>query len=970
MAKAAERPPTPPPTITTCIYGATREREDSRRASETLEWAERRSSQKPAFNPNYHSVYSSHTMRRPRETPDDQGPPVRAKRQTTRRGAPTAAPLNREQQAFVDAPLDSSLVLLAAAGSGKTKTLVDRIAALLAGGRSVRVFSHANKTVDELKERLRTRADTVAAVANVSTMHKYCAHRLCQRGLRVPRSCDALIEAAAELFECGTLSCEESHVIVDEAQDLSTEQNAIVLAMLAQGAYVAMAGDAMQSIYGFQGSSPAHLKRFAEQLRSDCRFSLLTNYRATNSRLVELSNAIAVDDIAAGLAVHTSCCPGALPGLKPQLLAYRTEDDLHAAILEVLGRLHGDGSSVAVLGHENAKVGRVHNYLVAHRKPAVLHSSKRSGEFKRVPTRLQRAGVVQCLTIHGDKGGEQDHIILVTGDDRGNGVEVDQGDEGSESRRCLYTACTRARKTLTIFYRNSQPRDQPCRWLSNAWDLLAPAESVRRFVSGGSYERLAPETLSVTDLMAGNAVAGFHRFFDDGDAPSDRPDDHYSNRILQLAQEGDAEDGASSPAENCIDAQAHRAYDLGLEMFVGRLFELHAQAVFDGESVRARARQVLRLASQAFVRKEMLDYLRSEEGRVWWADNADAYLEALDFGMTAQAEALAAGESEGRDSDEDAIFSARILTTCSPKKRELLNGALRPSSVLFKFKGYAPAQIHFHEALLVARNEASKRGTPPPFESLFRGIRRYWDDYDVKLRPSHCRAFEAALRVADGSLSSRDLCYFAALDVFWSSGDGGNGEACKPLLHLALPPSNPVSISIEEMRLDEKAVAQIEEDAHRIRTLLGEALALEVQNVVTFACLADYGDRALSAEGAVRGRCDVLFEAGPLEIKAVKHRLEDRHCAQAIWYASSGCALGCSAAPPRPHGSAFLWDLYRRRLLVWENLEGQEEFLRKCLLQHLRCASPPGGCRRIWPQRVRIDAAQVISASPLTSRSR
>jgi len=832
--------------------------------------------------------------------------------------------LNDEQRRFVDAPIDASLVLRAGAGSGKTHTLLARICRLLQAGLTVLVFSHANKTVDEIKERLEDRAGD----ATVLTMHKYCIIRMHAAKMPVPHSPDALMEEAARAFEDGVLETYESHVIVDEANDLSSEQTRIVMALFSRGHHVTLTGDMEQSIYGFQGSSPLHLKVFEANLSSEFRFELCTNYRSTNSRVVDVANAIAIDDIRETNAVSMRAHPGASPGEKPRVWPYSEERDLLEVLLEKIRTLldttnttqNRKGESIMVLAHSNGILGKAHCHLMAHGVSAVLHSSRRSEEFRRIPKHLRSNGVVQLLTIHGAKGGEADHVFLLSGDDRGDSKEAD-GPEGSESRRMLYVACTRARLTLNIFYRAGQ-HGQPCRWLSSAWSQLE-TQGATKFSSTFNNDYRSENVITVTHLLKENGADGLHEHFRSEDSLEVR--NLYSTAIIDLE---DSED-----VGECIAKQANKAYQLGLEMFMGKLFELHAAVVFDRRGVLEMARKLATRASCMCVNKEMWQFLQAPHGRAWWQRHGGCVLQHLHHTL-----------SETQDSFE----SVEMYDELPSAMRACFSHAF--NHIELKYKGYGSLRQYFQRRVgkensaVISEKEAY---CPPPWDLFFREHHStYWDygRYHT-LRATHSISFDAVIRVSNGSMHGDDLCLFAALACCWEPQmrKRSNPEAWQPLLHLAQASGSLVRLSVDDLKLSDKATAQIQHDARKIREILGEPLGMEVSNAVVFSCRSDYGDMDLSAQGTIHGRADVIFQGGPLEIKAVKMSLQAEHSAQALWYA-------CATDSPQ----AWLWDVYRRRLLVWTAPRVPEQFLNKCILAYLKYNAPPEAARRVWPQEVRI----------------
>jgi hypothetical protein len=847
------------------------------------------------------------------------------KRQRCTAAEPPKAPrLNEEQAAFVEAAICLSLTLIAGAGSGKTTTIVQRILRLVQAGVSVLVFSHANKTVDEIKGRLKGYNLDV----DVLTMHKYCISLMHKAKIKVPYSMDAVMQEAAQAFDEDRLDAFQSHVIIDEANDLSSEQNRIVYSLWRRGHHITLVGDMMQSIYGFHGSSPRFFKSFEDELPPECRFKLCTNFRSENSRIVDLANAIACDDIEAGAAVFMRSRPGAMEGAKPELAPFRGEQELHDACLayirDLKSREGGRSASIMVLAHDNFMLGALHHHLMAHGIAAVLHSSQRSQEFRRIPERLRRGGVVQLLTIHGAKGGEADHVLLLSGKDRGDEKE-EEGDNGSESRRLLYVACTRAKSTLKIFYGDSLAAKtgvQPCRWLSNAWELMDTGSS-RKFNSGASGRvREGKKVLYVTEIMRENGAEGHYDYFAELDCTD--PASFFCDEILDLEDTDDSGE--------CIAKQAPKAYELGLEKFMGQLFENHAMNVFDRRGLTQLAGQLVERVCKVHVNGEVWDFFQSSEGKLWWERQGrkvlwHLYQECLDVTHTETGE---------------------IYQDLPKFVQSHFTHAL--NSVDFKYKGYRPIKDYFCARVLKEHRRLQAPGSRlPGFEDFFRTFYGSWDgggNERFSLRPTLSEAFEAAVAVAEGSAAARDLCLFTALNLCWEPEIRQNDqpEAWQPLLHLAQSPTSQVHLSPEDLMLSAKAHAQIQHDGARIMAMLGVIQGLQMPNRVAFACRAEYGDHELSARGTVNGKSDVMFESGPLEIKAVKMSLRAEHAAQALWYC-------CAAASQH----AYLWDVYRRRLLVWTAPDRPAEYLQACIRAYLKYNSPPGGPKRVWPQRIALN---------------
>ena len=93
--------------------------------------------------------------------------------------------LNEAQQRAATAPLGPVLVL-AGAGTGKTRALIARVAYLIkeagAAPESILVVTFTNKAADELRERLTDMLEQTQTLPWAGTFHSFCARLLRQEG--------------------------------------------------------------------------------------------------------------------------------------------------------------------------------------------------------------------------------------------------------------------------------------------------------------------------------------------------------------------------------------------------------------------------------------------------------------------------------------------------------------------------------------------------------------------------------------------------------------------------------------------------------------------------------------------------------------------------------------------------------------------------------------------------------------------
>ena len=220
------------------------------------------------------------------------------------------------------------LILLAAAGAGKTRTLVARVTHLLQQGvepASIVVTTFTRKAAAEMRERLTHALDEgLVGQLQIGTMHAHLyawlrrhtpdepgvwlqpdasegSDEFHTHGAEANASSDERRAArqhtgrygfddledewALRLGRCSAeldawlMTLEE--ILVDEAQDLSHTQAALLLAMQARagdGLRLTLIGDDFQSIYAFRGAEPTFLIRCSRD--PSWRTCLLgTNYR-------------------------------------------------------------------------------------------------------------------------------------------------------------------------------------------------------------------------------------------------------------------------------------------------------------------------------------------------------------------------------------------------------------------------------------------------------------------------------------------------------------------------------------------------------------------------------------------------------------------------------------------------------------------------------------------------------------------
>lgn len=215
-------------------------------------------------------------------------------------------------------------------------------------------------------------------------------------------------------------------VTVDEYQDVSPAQHAVLKFWAREAGSVCLVGDPAQSIYSFAGSSGW----FLEHARGDFLFpyrclSLDSSYRS-GEEIIRCANSI---------LAHS---PKKYVRLKPALKKRGS----------VSKESFLDFSSLLSRAGELAEKRNIKKSLaILARSRRDLEEIKKELSSRNIPVSYpgcQEEGKVLLSTIHAAKGLEWDRVILVVGTEK---IEPSE-----EERRILYVACTRAKERLEILF--------------------------------------------------------------------------------------------------------------------------------------------------------------------------------------------------------------------------------------------------------------------------------------------------------------------------------------------------------------------------------------------------------------------------------------------------------------------------------------------------------------------------------------
>ena len=199
-------------------------------------------------------------------------------------------PLTPVQRALVCAPDRGHQLVLAGPGSGKTRVIAHRIAWLLQArqvpARQIVALAFNRGAAAELRQRLHALAGEPARGVTVLTHHAM-ALRLIGRALAgseqedVPLDFARMLDEAVALLQAEPERPRPTHLFVDEYQDMSPAQYALVGALAGPHTQLMAVGDDDQTIYGFGGASIEFIRRFRDDYAPVRTTLLLENFRST-----------------------------------------------------------------------------------------------------------------------------------------------------------------------------------------------------------------------------------------------------------------------------------------------------------------------------------------------------------------------------------------------------------------------------------------------------------------------------------------------------------------------------------------------------------------------------------------------------------------------------------------------------------------------------------------------------------------
>ncbi len=386
--------------------------------------------------------------------------------------------LNPEQQKVVDAN-ERFLFLLAGAGSGKTRVIVERIKHLITQGikpEEILAITFTRKAASEMRHRVGN--DQV----HIHTFHQFCYMKLKDdfkmtfvmaeeeklpfrrdELLEVTRyknslyhrpkpSCYARYQTHLETFGLkdfddllidmirvlkGISKYRYKYIFVDEFQDTNLLQYELLKHLITKETSVLAVGDPDQSIYGFRGASSNIIQLYVKSFHAKV-YTLVTNYRSTPQIIDHANRIIRRNE----RTYQKNLIPHQSLSFHAYAMQHHNEDkesEMIIRILKYLKREHIRLDQMAILYRNHGRAYTLQNAL--HEASIPFQMDSQEGAEKGI----------HLMTIHQAKGLEFQAVIVI-GLEHGvlPSIRTNRQSEADEERRLMFVAITRAKHYLYL----------------------------------------------------------------------------------------------------------------------------------------------------------------------------------------------------------------------------------------------------------------------------------------------------------------------------------------------------------------------------------------------------------------------------------------------------------------------------------------------------------------------------------------
>lgn len=362
--------------------------------------------------------------------------------------------LDDEQLQIVTAPNNCNIRICAAAGSGKTTTILCRIKYLIdkyTDPSSVLLLTFNREACFNLSTRLHQlfNFDIKLPIYTINAFCNLLIHSYGQEfGVYFNSVDEQCIDGLKIMEQIGPIIASRyKYIFFDEFQDVDEYQFRILQIFANNGCNVTIVGDDNQNIYQFRGTNNYYIINFDKLFPNVKTYMISTNYRS-NAGIINIANTSISNNRDRILDKTMRVSPNNHSKELPKLLLFNnTHQEMEYITDKIKSLISNDHSykDIAVISRGGCYLKILEEYLYKAGVPSTVLVTERGNENQIV----NKTDTITLTTIHRAKGLEWKTVFLIGLADHHFPEHLNGNIENMDSeRRLFYVAVTRAKEYL------------------------------------------------------------------------------------------------------------------------------------------------------------------------------------------------------------------------------------------------------------------------------------------------------------------------------------------------------------------------------------------------------------------------------------------------------------------------------------------------------------------------------------------